>query len=283
MTRDDFWQLVAQLIAKTRGNLERFTTALDKHLKSLAANEIEDFARHYAELQNEANTTGILEAAYIIGCGASNDGFMDFRRWIVFQGEADFKNIVDNPDYLGAYDRKADPIEQWHCEYHPMWAYEEATGKALQHFDVAVYPDAESDFDKPKTLAKRYPKLWKRIQGKKTAQQTLSNRGEALFLDATLDRIEANKDTARFVFSTGAEIRIRGYWKHYRTRYKIADDTPCYDEHPMVGQTVVSIKADYFPSSFFMWFDNRKKLSLGCDEHDCSDFDVFDNGTRIDA
>jgi hypothetical protein len=55
MTRDDFWQIVAQLIAKTRGNLERFTTDLDKHLKSLTTDEIEDFARHYADLRASAH------------------------------------------------------------------------------------------------------------------------------------------------------------------------------------------------------------------------------------
>lgn len=279
MTRDDFWRL----IAKKRGNLDRFTSALDKQLKSLAAKEIEDFARHYAELQNEANTTGILEAAYIIGCGASNDGFVDFRRWIVFQGETHFSNIIDNPDYLGGYDRKADPIEQWYCEYDPMGVYEEATGKELPCFSVAVYPDAASDFDKPTILAKRYPRLWKRIQAKESAQQLLSNQGQALFLDATLDRVEDDNGIARFVFSTGAEIHIRDYWEHYRTRYQIAADTPCYDEHPMLGKSVVSIKTDYFPSAFSMWFENRKKLSLRCDQHDCSDFDVFDNGSRVNA
>ena len=283
MKRDDFWRLVAHLIATTRGNLDRFTTALDKHLKTLSANEIEDFALVYAELQNEANTTSILEAAYIIGCGASNDGFGDFRRWIVFQGETHFRNIIENPDYLGSYDQQSDPIEHWYSEYDPMSAYEEVTGKELSHFNVAVYPAAASDFDKPTILAKRYPTLWKRIQAKHAAQQTLSDQGQALFLDATLDRVEDHDGVARFMFSTGAEIHIRAYWEHYRTRYQITDETPCYDQHPMLGHKVVSIMSDFFPSSFFMWFENRRKLSLRRDEHDCSDFDVFDNGTRIDA
>jgi hypothetical protein len=60
----------------------------------LEAEEIEDFARHYGELQNEANAPGILEAAYIIGCGASSDGFLDFRRWIVLQGRTAFHKII---------------------------------------------------------------------------------------------------------------------------------------------------------------------------------------------
>lgn len=164
MTRDDFWRLITQLTKKTRGNLDRFTKALDEHLESLAANEIEDFARHDAELQNEANTPGVLEAAFIIGCGASNDGFMDFRRWIVFQGKAEFEKIVADPDYLGTYDRRADPIEQWYCEYDPMWAYEEATNQELTHFAVDVYPDAKTDCNSEKILEERYPKLWRRCR-----------------------------------------------------------------------------------------------------------------------
>ena len=164
MTLEDFWQLVDNLIASTDG-LEDFEDALNEHLKSLNPTDIEDFARHYAQLQTEANTTGVLEAAFIIGCGRSNDGFMDFRRWIVFQGRSAFERIVGDPDHLGDYDPAADPIEEWYCEYHPMWAYEEATGKELPHFEVPVYPDAKSDYDKPDVLAKRYPKLWQRCRG----------------------------------------------------------------------------------------------------------------------
>jgi hypothetical protein len=283
MTRNDFWKLVDRLIGKTRGNLERFETAVDAHLKSLAAEEIEDFARHYGELQNEANTSGVLEAAYIIGCCESNDGFMDFRRWIVLQGRTAFHKIIQDPDYLGSYDRKSDPVEQWYCEYDPSRAYEEATGKELRRFDVAVYPDAEFDVDNQTKLAKRYPKLWKRMQGKKAAQQNRSDRGRALFLDARLDRIEADGESVRLVFSTGAEIRIRGYWPYYRMRYNVDDSIPRYDEHPMLGQTVVSIETYNFPQSFYMWFANRRKLSLGREQGDCLDFEVFDKGTRIHA
>lgn len=163
MSRGDFWQLIDDLIATTDG-LEEFEVALDDHLTSLSANDIKDFAQHYAQLQNEANTTGILEAACIIGCGESNDGFMDFRRWIVFQGKSAFEEILADPDCLGEYSPGADPIEHWYTEYDPMGAYEEATGEDLPHFQIKVYPDERSDFDKDDVLSQRYPKLWRRCK-----------------------------------------------------------------------------------------------------------------------
>ena len=164
MTRDDFWRIVDELIRSTNG-LEEFQEALSEHLASLNPTGIEGFARQFVELQIEANTTGVLEAAYIIGCGHSNDGFMDFRRWIVFQGRSAFDQIVGNPDCLGDYDPTADPIEQWYCEYDPTWVYEEATGNELPLFDLPVYPDSPSDYDNVDVLAKRYPRLWQRCRG----------------------------------------------------------------------------------------------------------------------
>lgn len=280
MTRDGFWELVDRLIKKTRGNLEQFEIVLNAHLKSLSPEEIQDFARHYDELQNEVNTWGILEVAHIIGCGESDDGYLDFRRWIVLQGKTAFHNIIRDPDYLGTYDRKSDPVEQWYCEYDPGWVYEEATGRELKRIAVTVSSDAETEAGNQPEPEKRYPKLWKRVREKKTAQQNRSDRGRALFLNAKLDRIEAYGESARFVFSTGAEICIRDYWPYYRMRYKVDDGTPCYDKHPLLGQTVISIETGNFPQSFYMWFDNRRKLSLGCEVDDCGDFDVFDKRAR---
>ena len=164
MTREEFWQFIDSIHEEMREYQEDFNSALELSIDSLEPEEIIDFARHYAELQNEANTPAILEAAFIIGCGPSNDGFMDFRRWIVFQGKTVFSEIVANPDFLGTYDPEATPIEHWYCEYHPMWAYKEATGKELPHFFVDVYPDAPSDFNNERILAERYPNLWRRCK-----------------------------------------------------------------------------------------------------------------------
>lgn len=276
MTRDGFWGLVDRLVVKSRGNLGRFETALHAHLKSLAPEEIEDFAGHYGELLNETDVPSIREAAHIIGCGGSDDGFMDFRRWVVFQGSTAYQQIIHAPDFLGSYDRASDPIEAWCCEFDLGRAYEEVTGRDLQLLDLVVHPNTEAHVDDPTALAKRYPTLWQRVQHKNSAQKEMSDLGRELFLGATLERIKFDGEAASFVFSTGAEIRIRGYWPHYRTRYNLDDGLPCYAEHPMLGQKVASIDTDNFPHSFYMWFENRRKLSLGRDRGDCSDFDVID-------
>ena len=110
----------------------------------------------------------------------------------MFQGKVAFQKIIQDPDLLGSYDRKSDAIEQWYSEFDPRHVYKEAAGKELQFFDVAVYPNAETDVDNQTELAKRYPKLWNRVQGKKAAQRNMSNRGRALFLNSRLDRIEVD-------------------------------------------------------------------------------------------
>jgi len=164
MTRNEFWILIDRLISETSGDLGRFEEALDAHLRSLESTEIQKFSDHFAELQNAANTPAVLEAAFIIGCGASNDGFMDFRRWIVFQGKAAYERIVANPDFLGHYSPDSDPMENWYSEYDPSLAYEEVTGEDPPYFEVDVYPDERSDCEKNDILADRYPELWRRCK-----------------------------------------------------------------------------------------------------------------------
>jgi hypothetical protein len=181
---------------------------------------------------------------------------------------------------LGSYDPKSDPIEEWYAEYDPRHAYKNSNGKELLSFGAVAEPIAKYSVD-PTELSRRYPTLWQRIRQKKQAQQDRSDRGRRFFLEARLDRIVAQGESASLFFSSGAEIRIRGYWPYYRTRYKVEAPAPDYDKHPMLGKTVVSIEAENFPQSFYLWFDNRRKLSLGCESGDCCDFEVIEIGTRI--
>jgi len=250
-------------------------------LKAVDPDQIVEFAEQYVDLQNEANTVGIFEAANIIGCSDSNDGYMDFRRWIVFQGETAFERIIKDPDFLGTYDRDADPVNQWYSEYDPRKLYRELTGQELPDYKVAVYPKGSTEHERPAVLATRYPQLWNRIHGGKRKRELLQEVGKKLFLHATLDQVECQSGYARFMFSTGAEIHIYDYWDYYRRIYKIFRETPSYHDHPMLGQTVTSIRIDNFPDSFFLWFENRRKLSLACEYRVCDNFRVFDRTNPI--
>jgi hypothetical protein len=121
--RDTFWNLIAELMVHTRGDLNAFEQALDAELAGRAPAEIRAFAGELAALLQETCTWDVYGAATIIGCN-SEDSFLDFRRWIVFQGPRQFVRIIGDPDCLGTFDPASNPIEQWYSEYHPTWVYQ---------------------------------------------------------------------------------------------------------------------------------------------------------------
>jgi len=161
--RDSFWSMISDAMAATHGNLDAFEKTLTKDLTQRTHQEIREFSRQFCELLEETCNWDVYGAATAIGCG-SEDGFLDFRRWIVFQGRRQFVRILADPDYLGSYDRKSDPVEHWYSEFHPGEAYEKVTGRNLRNWKVSPFPAGHNPYTTDKQIAKRFPKLWKRMR-----------------------------------------------------------------------------------------------------------------------
>jgi len=164
LTIDEFWDLIDRFIDETGGSLRKFAQMLDQYLQQQDAAEIEDFARLYADFQNEANSQPVFEAALITGCAPSDDCFSDFKRWTVLQGRSAFESIVSNPDCLGTYDPRSDPIENWYCEYTPHQAYQAVTGNHLPHYPIKMLPKGCNKEVADEDLIFRYPHLWARCR-----------------------------------------------------------------------------------------------------------------------
>jgi hypothetical protein len=109
-------------------------------------------------------------AAYVIHGGASDDGFDYFRSWLISRGRRTFDAALADPDSL-ATTIPADIGEPAEFEGFgyiavDLWAKRTGgnpakipTGSVTQPAEPAGQPFSED----PKTLAARYPKLWKRF------------------------------------------------------------------------------------------------------------------------
>ena len=261
-----FWNHLSNARASSRGGIEK---RLDRYLKKLEPNEIEYFAEDFAALKRCANTKPVLEAALIIGCGESEDGFTDFRSWIVLQGEHEFKRILDNADTLGSYQPDAIPIEEWHSDYYPSDIYELVTGgRELPWFDHGEYPNFFDSIN-VESLPARYPILSNRIRSTGLLQQADADTARRSLLDSNLSSITLLDDQVRLRFNTGAEILIANARSSFETKYGLPADSP---DHPLLNQQVFSVNTEFFPISFFIWFSNRKKVSFGRDDGGYGDF-----------
>lgn len=100
MDRDAFWELIEHTRNESNGDIDLQTRLLVEVLKELGTKEILAFDRIHTELMDQAYTADLWDAAEIIGCGCGDDGFMDFRAWLIGQGKEIYERVIETPEGL---------------------------------------------------------------------------------------------------------------------------------------------------------------------------------------
>lgn len=102
MDFDAFWELIDHVRSNARDDkhmVERVATALE----ALPTEEILDFEEQMSEVEGRAYRWDVWGAAYLINGGCSDDGFLDFRGWLVAQGRDTFTRAMADPDSLAEH------------------------------------------------------------------------------------------------------------------------------------------------------------------------------------
>lgn len=163
MTQDEFWDHVG---ATRRRDPDDHADHLAARLARLPADDILDFGRWWQAAKAAAHTWDLWGAAYLVNGGCSDDGFDEFRNWLILQGRDVFDAAVADPDTLA--DRLTGHADVG-TDAHPSYdAYCVATGRddyvaaLAQRFpnmpDEPVLKK-EWDFDDAATMRARYPRL----------------------------------------------------------------------------------------------------------------------------
>ncbi len=97
---DQFWAIIDQSREAAGGDAEGQLLHLEALLSGCQAADIVAFDRTFSELHNLAYTWPLWGAAYLIGGGCSDDGFMDFRGWLISRGQHVFERALADPDSL---------------------------------------------------------------------------------------------------------------------------------------------------------------------------------------
>lgn len=124
MTRDDFWEIVERTHSS---DPDAHCVALVGEVAALPEDEIHAFGHWWDVAVWDAYAWDVWGAAYLIGGGASDDGFEYFRHWLVLQGRAVYDAARHDPDSLVAV-TDGDDEYQYEC-YPAMDAWIEATGR----------------------------------------------------------------------------------------------------------------------------------------------------------
>jgi len=184
MDVEQFWKLIEKTRQISHSAPDKQADLLIDELAKLSEADILSYQSILDDLMDRAYIAELWELAFILasGWGCSDDGFMDFRAWLIGQGQDVFEKALSDPESL------IDIVEfgqetQWEdLLYVAMHAYELSTQK-----DMGTMPSTRRDKPWPElkgTLAKdedkilaRFPKatakFWKkRLDEYESGQQS---------------------------------------------------------------------------------------------------------------
>lgn len=169
MDQPTFWKIIETSRQAAEGDPYEHADTLHAALMELPLDEIVDFDRIFREYHAKAYNWGLWGAAYIIGGGCSDDGFMDFRAWLISKGEAVYEAALRNPDSLADVVTDLDDSAQVEeLNYVASKAWEEKSGKGFQEFpsadvDSPMEPSGEPWDEDEDMLAQLFPRLDKKF------------------------------------------------------------------------------------------------------------------------
>src|SRR5262245_673914 len=105
MTNNQFWQIIADSRRdfdpnRRDGNMDLQAERLEELLTAMSADEVQEFDRIFTQLYFDAYRWELWAAAYIIEGGCSDDGFMDFRYWLVSMGREVYEAAMADAESL---------------------------------------------------------------------------------------------------------------------------------------------------------------------------------------
>lgn len=171
MDTEKFWRIVMLSRSGFRptqpdGNMERQLEELRALLLALPSEEIVEFRNCLLAQMDAAFHWDLWGAAYLIAGGCSDDGFMDFRAWLISQGRSVFEAALAEAESLADV-ADAPGVEDVFFEefpYVPARAYKESTGQEIPPYrgSRSPAPAGEKWEEDGDSLERRFPRLWRK-------------------------------------------------------------------------------------------------------------------------
>jgi Protein of unknown function (DUF4240) len=150
MDREQFWALIQAARAATGGDCRAQAARLVAALGQHPVGEVLDYDRIEGQLMAESYRWDLWGAACLIGGGGcSDDGFDDFRGWLLGQGRANWQAALADPDSLAAHPQVrvrrpdqelADPLWCDDMLYLAYDSYRALTGQELTVEVAGMHP-----------------------------------------------------------------------------------------------------------------------------------------------
>ena len=140
INKDTFWKLIQSAKETCGQDMDAMMDFLKDRLVSMGPEQAQNFHDILHAYENLADKFGLWDAAGVMKeYGCSDDGFIDFRAWLIAQGRDVYLSALADPDSL------AEVIPYGDCCFETLsyvgdYAYEQLTGKsAYDQTDWARY------------------------------------------------------------------------------------------------------------------------------------------------
>ncbi len=170
MNEKKFWDLIQTSRKRMSneeidGNMDIQTEDLTHLLSSLSPDNIVEFKKLYEGYMNQAYRWDLWGAAYVIGGGCSDDGFTDFRAWLISMGKKVYELALISPDDLlvAASDPTVECCFFEEFSYISDEVYEEKTGEELE-FEIEHPEEPNGKEWNEEELSSLFPKLTEKFE-----------------------------------------------------------------------------------------------------------------------
>jgi hypothetical protein len=168
MRTDDFWAVISRATADRPSSPAEVAKRAAAELAAHDPEEIVAWGRHLDKVMVASGTQDLWAAAYVIHGGCDDEGFDNFRGWLIAHGREAVAQSVRSPDSLADM-----PVVRGAAETGAVFeagevlsiagdAYEQATGFPLPAGErPATRPDSAElwDFDNEDEMRRRLPRL----------------------------------------------------------------------------------------------------------------------------
>ena len=164
MNIEIFWSMIEDSRQKSELNNEDQLGVLASSLSQLPPQSIEEFDRLLWMMMARAYRADLWEAASLAACGCTDDGFDDFRGWLIAQGKTTYERVLDDPDNLSDIVDKEERFNIFNgLTAIAQGVYERKTGHEIS---VSGYGE-EVDLDRPlipyNERSAKYPRIMAKL------------------------------------------------------------------------------------------------------------------------
>lgn len=135
MNKDKFWKLIDEVKTACKDDISNMAPELENRLNDYSVKDVKKFCAIYNTYHQVLNKPGIETVAYLMNHEMlTDDGFTDFRNWLIAQGKDIYMQTLQNPEILA--EKAGEAIDGWYefelFGYAGMTVIEKKTGDYLK-------------------------------------------------------------------------------------------------------------------------------------------------------